>query len=649
MAETNEFDFIVIGSGAGGGPLACRLAEAGYRVCVLEAGGDEVDANYHVPVLHAKASEDPAMRWDFFVRHYGDTKLQERDSKYTPGQDGVLYPRCSTLGGCTAHNAMIMVYPHNSDWDYIQRLTGDVSWSATTMRKHFEKLERCEYASPTGKPLAHRPWLRAIQRFLYRLLPSSNPGRHGFDGWATTNTADPTIALPDTGLLHVVKSAAKEALERGGLPDRAELKSLLDPNDWRVVSDRGERAGEGVRMVPLFTSGGRRRGTREFLRETAAALPDRLIIRTRCLVTRILFDGSKRATGVEYVEGARLYRADRTIPPGEPTEPLPERRELRCRREVIVCGGAFNTPQILKLSGVGPAAELARFGIPVVADRPGVGENLQDRYEVGVVYQLKKDFALLAGATFTAPAPGQQGDPYYRQWEKGRGVYTTNGAVVGVIARSSPDQPDPDLFIFGLPSEFRGYAPGYSDGLGHFSNRFTWAVLKAHTDNRAGSVTLRSRDPRVPPLVNFRYFEEGSDTQQDDLKAVVSGVKFAREIMERVQGEVAAELVPGPAADDDAKIADFVRREAWGHHASCTCPIGTPDDPRAVLDSEFRVMGVSGVRVVDASVFPRIPGFFIVSAIYMVSEKAAEVIIAEHRARPDRGAPAGQTGASRDA
>src|SRR5690348_4644543 len=121
----DTFDYVVIGSGAGGGPVAANLAKAGYRVALLEAGGDDENTNYSVPVFHGFASEDPAYSWDYFVKHYEDADRRKRDSKYVPEKDGVLYPRAGTLGGCTAHNAMITVYPHNSDWDRIAKDTGD--------------------------------------------------------------------------------------------------------------------------------------------------------------------------------------------------------------------------------------------------------------------------------------------------------------------------------------------------------------------------------------------------------------------------------------------------------------------------------------------------------------------------------------------
>jgi choline dehydrogenase len=334
----------------------------------------------------------------------------------------------------------------------------------------------------------------------------------------------------------------------------------------------------------------------------------------------VVLDDEQRARGVECLIGPHLYRAD----PSATDAPRFEQKTYRCTREVILCGGTFNTPQLLMLSGIGPKAHLEEKGIECRVPREGVGGHLQDRYEVGIVSTMNRDFDILSGATFAPPADGEEGDPCFQQWLKGTGVYTTNGAVAGVILRSKPERPDPDLFIFGMPGNFRGYYPGYSKDVERKRNYFTWAVLKAHTNNTNGVVRLRSKDPRDTPDINFHYFDESNDPNGEDLAAVVHAVRFVRR-MNAHNDAIATEELPGPRVPDEA-LGQWITENAWGHHASGSCAMGPEDSALAVVDSRFRVIGTKCLRIVDASVFPRIPGLFIVTPIYMLSEKAADVI-----------------------
>lgn len=578
------------------------------------------------------------MSWDFYIKHYADDERQQKDSKATwdtPGGElyigndppagskfkGILYPRAGTLGGCGSHNALITLYPHESDWEHIQSITQDDSWSPQNMRKYFQKLERCRY------------------------LPNGIIG-HGFNGWLTTRVTDLLLVAQDTQFLAVVVAAATalgKTLVTSLLSTALGLGQILLADINNNSEDRDSST--GLFQVPIATTEEyKRNGPREFILDTANAVDAEgnrlyhLDIRMHCLVTKIMMDNDNSgpiATGVEFLDGESLYRADRRAPlnsaggiPGS----------VKATKEVILSAGVFNTPQVLKLSGIGPKDELESFAIPVVVDLPGVGTNMQDRYEIGVATKFASNFTITEKCTFQNDP---EVDPCLKQYLNpgllGKGVYGSSGLALSAVQKSTSavDQPDSDLIMFGVPAFFTGYYQNYSIKGVADAKHFTWLTLKAHTRNNKGTVKLRSTDPRDVPEIVFNYFDTGvteGGADDLDLQAMYEGVEYSRRVLKDILPTVGGheEVWPGPDIQDEASTKDFIKREAWGHHASCTCPIGADDDPYAVLDGKFRVRGVKRLRVVDASVFSKIPGTFIAVPTYMISEKAADIIIADN-------------------
>lgn len=694
--ETTPFDYVVVGSGAGGGPLAARLALEGRRVLVIEAGVDPATGEaladpraaptdpdamrevYAVPAYNGASTEDAQMSWEFSVRHYEDDGRQRQDTKYSAGKDpsvrnrndgkgGIFYPRASALGGCTSHHAMVMVRPNDEDWDRIAETTADETWRAQNMQGYFAKLEECLYYKVYRGFFGWLRWLFAL------LDPRSqlDPGGHGAAGWQQTSFIHPGLVLGIVKtdwtflriLLGVVRSALADKAERRRILRallRFEIVQLLDPN---VRSPEFPTRASCLSLIPVGTDGASRRGVREHLLDVAGKHPDRLVLTTGRFATRVLFarpegDGAPRAVGVEVAQGLHLYRAS----PLYRSAGGAPRLQYFARREVILCGGAFNTPQLLMLSGIGDAEHLRARGIRGPRDRdgtevaelvnlPGVGANLQDRYEVSVISEMKQDFSVLKDASLQ---PGESGDPTRRKWLRDKtGLYATNGSAVAMLVSSEANRGvrrEPDLFVFGCPAAFRGYYWGWSrELLGRTlgtttrkPNLWTWLILKAYTHNNHGTVRLLSEDPFTPPAINFNSFPDGSG-RVSDIAALCEGVRRAREVNSRITA-ISDEVQPGAGCPDGSTaLADWVQNEAWGHHACGTCRIGADPwradvtglaDRNAVLDSRFRVHGVHGLRVVDASVFPRIPGYFIVSSVFMVSEKAADALLADSPAYP---------------
>lgn len=617
LNESDKFDFIVVGSGAGGGPLAAGLAREGFSVLLLEAGSSERTNNFsETPAFHAKASDDALLNWSYFVQRYNENggyrRFEALNSKFLPGHKGVYYPRAAGLGGCTRVNALISLYPDHQDWNSIVRSTGDQSWNHNAMFDRFTKMQK----------------------------------ENG--GWLHLTQANPLTLLKDSYLAVMALKALKvdageniwDTLDNLANLRFDQLEDLLkqnpnlhlNPNFRSYVDNKYP----GVFNMPFNATDGVRKGVREYILETERQFKNKLFIKSESLCTRVLFDQNDKtkAVGIEFIEGAHSYKAD--VKNQHLAKSSYVRKKAFAAKEVILAGGAFNTPQLLMLSGVGDSSAIPS-SIPLVKHLPGVGRNLQDRYEVTVISELQRPINIIKNCTFAKNNEFEK-DPCWNDYVKNKGqhLYGTNGLALTLIRKSSYLQDAPDLAIFGVPGYFKGYYPNYSNDTVPKKpgdpNYFTWAILKGHTKNNAGRVTLKTTDPRDTARINFNYFSEMQGGLTEDLDAVLEGLKVVRKINKKVGGLfIKNEVYPGSKIKNDADLKSWIMKESWGHHASCTSKMGLSTDPMAVVDNNFKVHGTKGLRVVDASVFADIPGLFIMLPTLMVSEKAKEQILKEYK------------------
>ena len=318
-----------------------------------------------------------------------------------------------------------------------------------------------------------------------------------------------------------------------------------------------------------------------------------LTVMTRVLVTKVLFEG-RRAGGVELLQGQR------------PAQKL-------WAGEVILCSGAFNSPQLLQLSGVGNAAELEALGIEVVHDLPGVGENLQDHLEVYVQHACTQPVSV-------TPALKWYNKPWIGlQWLLfKRGPAATNHFEAGGFIRSNESVAYPNLMFHFLPVAIRydGTAPGSEHG-------YQVHVGPMYSDVR-GSVKIKSADPTVYPALRFNYL---STTQ--DRREWVEAIRCARHILRQPAFDPynGGEISPGPGVQSDEAILNWVARDGeTAYHPSCTCKMGV--DALSVVDPrDMKVHGLEGLRVVDASVMPGVTNGNIYAPVIMLAEKAADLIM----------------------
>ncbi len=353
---------------------------------------------------------------------------------------------------------------------------------------------------------------------------------------------------------------------------------------------------EGAGYFQLTARNGRRCSTAVGYLKEARRRPN-LTIASNALATRVLFSG-RRAIGVEYRQGPSNGQTTRTA---------------YAEGEVIVAGGAFNSPQLLQLSGLGPAKLLGELGIAVVADMPGVGADLQDHLQIRMQYRCTEPITMNDVINHWRQRYGAG----LRYILTRKGLLTIGAGYAGAFLRTRPDLASPDVQI-----HFLIFSADTAGATLHAFPGFLTSVCQLRPASR-GFVRIKSGDPSAPPAIQPRYLSARSDCA-----TVVEGLKLMRRIMNQpaMRRYIAEERAPGEACQSDADLLAFARDTGTTvYHPTSTCRMGS--DSAAVVDERLRVRGVERLRVIDASIMPTVVSGNINAAAVMIGEKGADIVL----------------------
>ncbi|KAJ5183895.1 Dehydrogenase patE [Penicillium capsulatum] len=568
------FDYVVVGGGTAGITVGARLVQHGFRVAVVEAGGYYETKR---PLCRVPGAATIGTGASPSVASGVDWKFVAHQ---VPGADyrDIHYPRGKCMGGSSALNFMIYQRPSKDTMSRWAEVVEDSSYLFENVLPFFKKT--VSFTPPN-------PEYRSV-RTLYNQSSFDKNGQ-------PLEVSYPKFAMPFSDWV-------RKALIDTGLPETQDFNSgFLMGHQFCSMTIRPQDQSRSSSEAAFFQSS---QNTSD------------LAVYQKTLAKRILFDGKNKATGVR-IKGT-----------WEST--------LTATREVIVTAGAFQSPQLLMVSGVGPADILQRYGIKVIADLPGVGQNMWDHVFFGPSYQVTV-------STFSSMIHSkcqflQQAFSY---------VFLKNGALTNPSADYLAFEKIPQRLRSTWPAETEQDLSWYpqdwpeveylaaSAFVGNFSNpvaqqprgEFGSIISSLVAPTSRGNVTISSADTADLPIINPNWLS--TDTDQN---VAIASYRRIREMFHSkaiAPVIVGSEYFPGPQVKTDSEILDIIKKTVMTiYHAACTCKMGVSSDRMAVVDSRARVFGVSGLRVVDASAFPILPPGHPQSVVYMLAEKIAADIIA---------------------